>query len=191
MKLTNLRMLHIDMQSNGITRQKFAFSFKNTLFDVLFFSDDVPMTLLFGVVGRNFSFEISVGADYCIATQISSEIYTKLIEVLAIEYNPESPFRPWHFFSAFSESIPVHASKRSVPEPHDVAQYRRVVLDSKKIYFLGWRNNNKEGGHVTPDNLEKTKLLLGINTWKKCKEKNISSRWTDIPIDAVAVTEPS
>lgn len=181
----------MDMQSKGITRQKFDFRFNSVLFDILFFSDDSPMSLLFGVIGNNFCFEVLVRDDYSIATQLPPEIYSKLIKILALEYDPESPFRPWHFFSAFSDSIPTHASKKGIPNPQDVAQYRKVALEAEKTYFLGWRNNNKEGGHVTPENLEKTRLLLGVNAWKKCKEKNISSRWTATPKEAVEVTEPS
>lgn len=43
---------------------------------------------------------------------------------------------------------------------------------------------------VNIKNLEKTKELIGEDAYLRCKKCNISSRWTDIPNDAIEVYYP-
>ncbi|MGM1049998.1 MAG: DUF6037 family protein [Bacillota bacterium] len=45
--------------------------------------------------------------------------------------------------------------------------------------FVPWLDNTTKDNKVTPKNLEKTRLLLGNDTYKRCNTKNVSSRWTD------------
>lgn len=51
--------------------------------------------------------------------------------------------------------------------------------EAEKIYFCGWFDNDKVGKKVRPENLEKTKEILGTDAYLMCKKNNISSKWTD------------
>ncbi|MCS7465006.1 DUF6037 family protein [Paenibacillus doosanensis] len=57
--------------------------------------------------------------------------------------------------------------------------YRKDVEEADKIYFMGWLDKTISGNKATPNNLEKTRLLLGQDAYVRCKAKNVSSRWTD------------
>lgn len=58
--------------------------------------------------------------------------------------------------------------------------YVRDIEEADKICFYGREHNNEENIHVTDDNLIKTKEFLGYQAYLVCKEKNISSRWSDL-----------
>lgn len=177
MRLDGLAKLYNDMKANDIKRYKFIFSYNNVIFDVFFFVDEQPFKLAFGVKAENFYFELEVNRGFIINPNIGDK-YLKLIEVLGLKYNPQSPFKTIHFFSEFNQKVPQNADKKNKWQPHDTAYYKKNVEESEKIYFCGWFDNEKVGKHVKPKNLEKTKEVLGNEAYEMCSRKNISSCWT-------------
>ncbi|MFT9076316.1 DUF6037 family protein [Ethanoligenens sp.] len=178
MVLNGLRNLYKSMKSQKIQRYKFNFSYCGVNFDTFFFIDNEPFKLALGVIAYNLYFEVRVDRGFVIKIQIEPETYKKLIEVLDFRYSKNGPFKPIYFFEALNKAIPHIARKQNVAKPHDIAVYITNVEESEKIYFCGWRDDEKRHEHVRLPNLEKTKKLLSHKAYIMCKEKNISSRWT-------------
>jgi hypothetical protein len=178
------------MRSQNIERYKFQYKNGKALFDILFFIDESPFILLFGVKSENFSFELEVKNGFIISTKLDNLTYKELCRVLGLTYNPNSVFKPEDFFVDFNRKIPATANTNNQPAPHDIAPYRSVAEDSDKIYFTRWLDNNTTNNHVTEKNLEKTKTLLGQKAYETCKRKNISSCWTDDPTKRRQITNP-
>jgi len=179
MKLTGLFDLYRSMRSQGIDRYRFSYRSGKALFDVFFFVDEGPFILLFGVKSDNFSFEIDVERGFEIEPRLDPDTYKELCRVMGLEYNPDKPFSPWNFFQEFNGNIPNQAASAQRAMPHEVAGYRSVAEEANKRYFIGWRDNTKRSEQVGELNLEKTKSLLGTRAFNRCKQKNISSCWTD------------
>ncbi|EFU43417.1 hypothetical protein PVOR_03650 [Paenibacillus vortex V453] len=177
LKLTGLRELYADMRTKGIKRYKFGFTYNSVSFDIFFFADETPFKLMFGVKAHNFYFEVSVDKGFVIDTNLGDK-YTQLRKILGLQYDPDNPFKTFYFFSEFNNRIPKHADDKNKPEPSDIAYYRRDIEESEKIYFMGWRDNEKLKEKVSPENLYKTRMLLDYGAYLICKRKNISSRWT-------------
>ena len=179
MKLNGLIDLYKDMKKNNIERYRFDYKNGKGNFDIFFFLDETPFILLFGAKGANFCFEIEVKNGFNIETNLDRDTYKKLIEFLGIEYSEGNPFSTFKFFEDFNTKIPNVAKKSNIAKPQQIINYRCDVEESEKIYFWKWLDNTKHGNNVSNENLEKTKKLLGIKAYERCKKKNISSCWTD------------
>lgn len=190
MKLDGLVVLYKSMKTQGIDRYRFEYKCGRAVFDVFFFIDGSPFLLLFGVKAENFSFEIDVQNGFVIDHKLDHDTYKRLCEILGLEYDPERPFSPWNFFSEFNSKIPGSAIATQTAQPHDVALYKRIVEEEDKKYFVGWRDNKKWGTNVQQSNLDKTRELMGERAYKRCKEKNISSCWSDQKDQAIDVSLP-
>lgn len=178
------------MKIQGIERYRFEYKCGKATFDVFFFIDSSPYLFLFGMKAENFSFEIEVKHGFVIDHTLDKETYKRLCEVLGLKYDPERPFSPWNFFSEFNGKIPDKALTAQVAKPHDVAPYKKIIEEEKKIYFVGWRDNYRWDTTVQKTNLDKTRELLGERAYKRCKEKNISSCWTDQKNKAIDFSLP-
>jgi Family of unknown function (DUF6037) len=188
MKLDRLMLLYQSMKSEGIERYRFKYQVGKAVFDVFFFTDGAPFLLLFGVKAKNFSFELDVMPGFVINPQLDRDTYRRLCQILGLEYDLDRPFSPWIFFSEFNLKIPQQALAEQKAKPQDVAPYRSIAEESDKVYFFGWRDNYKWGTEV--QNLDKTRTLLGEKAYQRCKQKNISSCWTDKEEAAVEFTLP-
>ncbi|MCC3688383.1 DUF6037 family protein [Bacillus cereus] len=189
MKLDGLVNLYGEMKKQEIKRCRFDFTFNNVTFDVFFFIDETPFKLMFGAKLKNFYFELDVTSGFNINTYLG-EKYNELCDVLGLEYNPDNPFKSSYFFEGFNRRIPITVNKNNYPQPHEVAEYRNDVEESEKIYFWGWLNHGESGNSVTLENLKKTEKILGVDAYKTCKLRNISSRWTDDRSKALAYSKP-
>ncbi|WP_028401076.1 DUF6037 family protein [Ectobacillus panaciterrae] len=189
MRLDGLIPLYRDMKDQGLNRYKFDFIFNKVHFDVFFFIDESPFKLMFGVKMKNFYFEIDLHKGFKINTYLG-EKYGELCKVLGLEYDPNSSFKSSYFFQEFNQKIPSNAHRNSYPKPYEVALYRRDVEEADKIYFWGWLSHETTGKNVRPENLEKTRILLGVDAYEACKRNNISSKWTDDKRKAITVTMP-
>ncbi|HEF7293002.1 DUF6037 family protein [Bacillus wiedmannii] len=189
MKLDGLVQLYEEMKEQGIKRYRFDFTFNKVTFDVFFFIDESPFKLMFGAKMKNFYFELDVKPGFVINTYLG-EKYGELCKVLGLEYDEKHPFQSSYFFEEFNKKIPATVKVHNQPQPHEVAMYRKDVEESEKIYFWGWLTHVNTGKNVTPENLEKTEKILGVDAYKTCKQRNISSRWTDDRSKVVAYTEP-
>lgn len=184
MNLTGLKEIYRQMKVNSMKRYKFGFSYNNIAFDIFYFIDEIPNKLIFGVIGDNCYFELDVKEGFEINTYLG-DIYAKLCSILGLQYNPNSPFKTTYFFEAFNNAIPKIINVENKPKPEDIARYSKDIEDSEKVYFMGWLDNEKAGNKVRDLNLEKTRRLLGYDAYVLCKQKNISSRWTDDKAKAI------
>ena len=167
------------MKNQGIDRYRFDYKNGQGDFDIFFFIDENPFILLFGAKNANFYFEIEVKQGFRVDTNLEKEIYKKLIKFLGIKFSSKNPFSTFKFFEDFSLNIPTNAAQSNIVKPEDIIKYRKNVEEPDKIYFWKWRDNTKQGNNVRNSNLDKTKKLLGIQAYERCKLKNISSCWTD------------
>lgn len=180
MKLNELIPLYQNMKNACIDRYQFEYRHGKGLFDVFFFTDESPFVLLFGARGTQFCFEIVVHPGFEISTQLSSQDYHELCNFLDLKFDPENHFSPFAFFTQFNKEIPHNIdTNRGIPRTYELAQYHSEIEDKNKVYFCGWRNNKVRKETVTQSNLLKTKMLLGHHAYLICKQKNISSCWTD------------
>jgi hypothetical protein len=169
------------MQDQEIDRYRFGYANGKAAFDVFFFIDEIPFILLFGVKGDNYCFEIEILKGFQINLPLCKEIYTNLCRILGLKYDPSNRFSPKDFFEQFNTFIPSIANKTSEAKPHEFAKYYPHIEEANKVYFLGWRDNKIRGEKVTPENLLKTRKLLGSKVSEMSLSKNISSCWTDDP----------
>jgi len=184
--LTGIEKLYKDMKSKKIDRYKFDFHYAEVEFDVIFFIDEKPFVLMFGVKKSNFYFEIEMKNGYTIIPYFENNVYDTLMKLFKFKSGGGDIFKPIYFFEALNKHFPKSANTKSIPKPSDIGRYRREVEEADKIYFWGWidhEKNRKENqnykGNVSDTNLEKTRKLLGYKAYLRCKKKNISSRWTD------------
>lgn len=188
MKLDGIINLHNDMKQKGKKRTKFRFSYNEVLFDVLYLTDTRPFLLMFGIINHNFYFEIKLQPGFNIFPRIPEDKFDEFMRIMNFRHNPGSPFKSSYFFEQFDRSIPNFAQNNV--KPQDVARHRNNIEDADKIYFIGWRNNNEEKGHVSPENLEKTRTLISEDAYIRCKDNNISSRWSPYQVDEIDVFLP-
>lgn len=178
MKLNGLKEFHNSMKINGVKKSKFIFTYNNVVFDIFFFTDEVPYKLCIGGRANNFYFELNVKKGYIIDINIGDK-YLRLLEILGLKYNQDSPFKTIYFFNELNKNIPKKIDTNNKWKPSDYAIYKRNVEEAEKIYFCGWFDNDKVGKKVREKNLEKTKEILGTDAYLMCKKNNISSKWTD------------
>jgi len=177
MKIDRLRTLHQDMRKNNLTRCQFSYSHNKLKFDVLFVAEGSPYELLFGVVGHNCSFLVTVAPGYEITARIKPEsAFYKLIELLDLTPDPNNRFSANTFFSDFSKKIPVKVGvNNSSKLPASITPH---VNDADKTIFSHWKNNSAKSGNVSLENLEKTLKAFGPVIQSFCASKNISSCWS-------------
>lgn len=179
------------MKEQNFDRYRFDYLHGRVEFDVFFFIDETPFILLFGAKEYNLSFEFKVEKGFKVIPYMNNEEYTALCNALSLTYDPNNRFSPKAFLEKFNVQVPKTAQNSGQPKPEQIAKYRRVVEEADKIYFYGWRNNQIRGDKVSPENLEKTRILLGNKAYDICKRKNISSRWIDKKENAVEFYSPS
>lgn len=177
-EFTGLKILHNDMKKMGEKRSLFSFEYNNKFFSCVFLTDMIPYRLYLTTLGiqpQVFEFEILRGYK----ANCYIEDYKKLIDYLAIKYDPSHKFKPVDFFEALNKKIPTEFEHK--PKYSDVlviAAKRRTIEEAAKIYFCGWRRN-PVGQKVSEGNFEKTRSSFGDEKANMSKAKNISSCWTD------------
>lgn len=168
------------MKQKNIDRYKFDFHYQGVKFNVLYFIDETPNVLAFGILQHNYYFEIEVKTGFEIRAFIHE--YSNFCKIMGFTFNPNSPYKLSYFFEEFNKVIPKEAKKSNIPKPSQIAIYRKYVEKLDKIYFMKWRDNSEAGHQVSPENLEKTRQLLSYKAYTMCK-KNISSCWSPNPND--------
>ena len=182
MRLYRLEAIHDVMKTQEIERYRFRYQFNRVEFEVLFFIDETPFKLLFGLIGGSFSFDRDVEQEsFQMNPILPPEKYYELCEVLGLEYDPNNRFNPAVFFREFDHQIPRTLNTRQKFQPHQVARFYPNVEEADKVYFIGWRYHDGIKSNATPENKEKTKRLLGIRAYEICSAKNVSSCWCDNP----------
>jgi len=174
--LANLRPLYMDMKAKNTGRVRFPYQHGRVTFDVFFFIDESPFSLLFGAKQFNIAFELQVLPGFSVECYLPEEVYKALCKALGLTYDPNNHFSTRAFLSDFESHIPSSAFGLPKPEPHDIAIYRSDVEESEKIYFCGWRDNTPRG--------EKD------HAHQVCSRKNLSSCWTHDKSKSIPVPFP-
>jgi len=187
MKLTGLREIYKQMKKLDLESIKFEFTYAKVGFDVIFFIDDSPFILMFGIKKVNQYFEIKVKEGFEIVPFIEDkDVFKTLIKLFEFSGDGDKTFKMKHFFESFNMNIPSYITISSKTLPTDIAKYDNDVEEADRIYFWGWINhglnkklNSDYKGSVKQPNLMKTKKYLGKKAFMRCTKYNISSRWTD------------
>lgn len=190
MKLERLAQLYESMNSQGMTKSKFEFRFRNLVFSVVYIAEQFPHELLFGCRAHALFFVVSVSRDFIIGTYLGDS-YKALLDALEVKPDPNNRFSPNVFFQEFRSAIPQTTTPGNTPSVTDIASIRRDVEDAEKIYFLGWLPHDGVRSHPSESNLSKTKRICGQAAYDTCYRHHISSRWTDIEELAQQYHEPS
>lgn len=181
-EFTGLRILHQDMKRTDEYRAVFPFEFNGKNFSCIFLTDIIPYRLYLTTLGITpMVFELEIEKGYKARSYLDD--YKRLVDYLEIKYNPNHVFKPNDFFEALNKNIPdKFTGKPHYREVLMIASHRRKIEEINKIYFCGWYPN-PTGKNVRPENLEKTRSAFGDEKANLCKNKNISSRWTDLALD--------
>lgn len=179
MKLTNIVNLYIEMRKSNQFRQQFDFTYNEITADVMFLIDQTPFILLFGIKNTREYFEIEMKEGFRVPNYLDPMTFNLIKRIFKIKYDPQHIYKPADFWNAFNSKIPKHVCKTKPAVPSSIAYYRKDVEESNKIYFCGFKDNNKLGQRVR--NLEKTRKLMGEKAYQRCKKENLSTRWTDKP----------
>ncbi len=188
--LEGLRPLYREMRQRDLSRCRFAYRRGRVNFDVFFFIDEAPFSLLFGARAHNLAFELTVRQGFEVDTRIPNEQYTLLCRALELHFDPANRFSPKAFLLDFGAALPASLPPDAEPRPHELAVYRPTVDTRDGTYFCGWRDNSIRNVHVREKNLHKTRALLGIKAYEICRRKNISSCWSLDPSHAIKVVIP-
>lgn len=181
-EFTGLRILHNDMQKVGEMRAVFQFEYNKRVFSCIFLVDITPFRLYLTTLGVDpMVFELEIERGYNVKSYLDD--YDNLIAYLNLKYDPKHKFKPNDFFEALNRNIPSRFTRG--PDYKDVlriASKKRNIEEKNKIYFCGWYSN-PSGKNVRPENLEKTRSAFGEKKARICKDRNISSCWSDIVTD--------
>ena len=178
MKLYEIKPLLQDMGRNNAKIDKFRFTYNKVEFEVIVLIERSPFELLFGVIGYNYSFSLTLRAGYELQ-ELPDEVFYKLCDILNLKPGRES-LTSYKFLKYVAKRIPTRYSKTKI-QPHEIAKYKqRNIDDAHKIYFCGWKFY--EGSERNAKNFEKTKKWLGDEAYEFCKRNNISSCWTHIDL---------
>ena len=166
------------MGRNNAKIDKFRFTYNKVEFEVIVLIERSPFELLFGVIGYNYSFSLTLRAGYELQ-ELPDEVFYKLCDILNLKPGRES-LTSYKFLKYVAKRIPTRYSKTKI-QPHEIAKYKqRNIDDAHKIYFCGWKFY--EGSERNAKNFEKTKKWLGDEAYEFCKRNNISSCWTHIDL---------
>ncbi len=177
MRLENFEPLFIAMNQVGEKKQRFTIEYNGVRAHVLFLADVEPFLLIFGIQGTNEYFELEMNQDFEVNSFFAKELYRKLIEIFNIQYDPDHKFTPNDFLSFVNNNVPEFRNTERVKNS-DILRYKRDVEEADKVYF--WSDYHTTKSNAQPPNLEKTRLLMGEAAYKRCCERNISSKWTDL-----------
>lgn len=192
MHLPGLQRLHASMQSVGIDRIQFQLAHNHLTFAGVFLADVSPYELAFGAIGHEFVLIFNVDNGYNISAYIhDAQALAALKDALNLGRGGAA-FRVSDFMREIDAALPARANPNHIPSYADVVRVYRHVEEAAKVHFVGWHNNTVRGEKVRPQNLTKTRRLLGQAPHDFCKRNNFSSCWSDIPpTKPIAPTLPS
>lgn len=168
------------MREDGVDRTIFSYRNNQARLDVVFLVDETPYVLLIGARGViPYSFELPVLPGYRVPL-LFNEHLKPLMDALGVRPNPDSPFRTSLFLEDLNRHIPATVNARDLPT--DLLVRRASASDveeADKVYFVGWVAHS-DGRRVSPQNLDKTRRILGAATADRCRRSNVSTRWSAV-----------
>jgi hypothetical protein len=184
-KMTALQDLHRNMRTLGVEIQQFRATTGSASFDCLFSVREDPFILALtsrGAKPKFFKFEV-LRPMYWIKPYFE-DFYYELAEVLKSGANTGEKLIPARFLEQLNNSIPTKANIKNVPKPPEIVRLRRdITEDRDKPYFdtwVYWESENRPNGS-SPENRQKTLLILGKEALEHSIKWKASTRWS--PID--------
>jgi hypothetical protein len=170
------------MKEQDMGRCKFQYSLNHLTFDCLFFIDIEPFELAMGCIEHNIFILKNIEKGFQIEdTRIEpAATFWALVNALKTGAYSDERFNPFKFFVDFNRAIPRTTSPNNRPTTQDVIRYYSDIEESEKIYFCGWLDNSLQKNNVTPENLFKTKMLMGERASAFSERRNQSTKWTHI-----------
>lgn len=175
MILDRLKPFYRSMTAAGLTRVALEVEVNGERLDVALLTEQSPFSLYVGKGGR--WLEVPVQTGYSINPVLPHHDYARLLEITGNRAAGRGMFRTGQFFFELNARIPETAENKMVLRPYMAAQLFPHVLEPEKHYFRGFQENTG-GSAVSPQNLEKTRLLLGSEAETLCRKLNFSSVWS-------------
>lgn len=192
-----LARLHRSMQRQKKDIEQVVVSYNNVQFDYIFDMGCEPFEFMIGAVGKNFArvyriFYNQEKAEYYCCMPYAD--YLELRKILNLNPNSSEPFSSSKFLCYIDKHLPAKASSGMI-NPAVLLPFRENRMSKANrqegFIFLRWlRHEGCNNGHVTAQNLEKTRLLLGAGIGEYCAKHDISSQWTTDPEKAGELTDP-
>ncbi len=177
-QMQGLRRLHQVMRAAGDHKAHFQLTHNGIDFDCLFLVDVTPYEFVLAAIGHpDVALLLPVLRGYFIEPDFGDD-YKPLARLFNRGAATFHPFNPAQFLREIDRAIPGHYRQ---PTPAKIIQtYRHHVEHGDRPYFLGWRDNDLRGDHVSPENLAKTERCFGPAIRTLCERTNQSSCWTHI-----------
>ncbi|MEI2465129.1 DUF6037 family protein [Niallia taxi] len=179
MHLTSLKELHLSMIKEGVKSTRFEFVYNKAKFKCLFFTDENPFWLVLAIQGTDFYLKLDVLGGYRINTFIKQDSLNELKRILGIGNGSNPSFSTNEFFSKLNSKIPHKAVKGTKLYTFEIAEYLDYPNVSEGKYFKNWITHDGIKSNARPENLLKTRTLIGKEAYEMCKKKNVSSGWSD------------
>lgn len=182
-KLDKVIPLYKQMKSKDEVRVQFDFEYNNVNADAFFFIDCTPFILALGVRRTQYYFEFKIKDGFLIDPWIDGDTFERFKKAFQIGTNTQNKgqFSTIQFFNYVNDTFPQDFKQKCTKpaRPQTIAQYHSDIEESDRIYFIGFRDNNKRNSRVR--NLDKTLRLMGKEAHDRCKRENLSTCWGDNP----------
>lgn len=190
-RFNKLKPLCKSMRRNEKCIEHFSFVIKEVVFDCILDIGISPFEMVVGVLKSKFVFTLYIREGF--VTEMESDDFFRLRGILDLDPGP-NPFTSFAFLRHLDSILPPESAKELAP-PEKVAQLRKDQMtdDERKegFIFSGWLpHKDKNNGHVTEKNLNKTLKLLGMKYRDYCRRNDISTKWTNIESERVALSKP-
>lgn len=190
-----LGRLHKSMQRQRKEIERVVVTYNNVQFDCIFDMGHNPEFLL-AASGTTFArvYKIEHNSENEYVCYMPYRDYMELRSILNLNPNSAEPFSSSKFLCYIDKHLPAEASPVLV-SPAIVAKARKDYIsdtDYKEGFlFRRWLpHEGQNNGHVTAQNLEKTRLLLGDAISSYCAKNDVSAQWTTDPKKAGVLTNP-
>lgn len=194
-----LKRLMSSMHDQDKDMEQFGITYNDVDFDCILDISCTPIVLMIGTskADENFACILPITFDAEHNRYICSmpnDKFFKLRDLLHLQYTTGEHFSSFLFLRFVDQHLPAQASPQ-MASPAVVGRLRKEYIsdDAREEGFLFRRwlsHKGQNNGHVTKQNLEKTRLLLGTNISEYCAERDISSQWTTDPTKAGPLTNP-
>ena len=181
-----LRPLIRDMQKNKVDMEHYTFRFNGFAFDVVISLKPTISQILVGI--HNVGWGCVIPMDENLKMCMRDRDFFALCNVLHLKAGKEE-FTSFKFLLLLSKSAPKQSSRDT-----DIVRFIRPFVkyidvdESDKIYFKEWRPHISDGKRAR--NFQKTEFFFGKEVADFCRQHNISSVWSPVPLKNERITAP-
>jgi Family of unknown function (DUF6037) len=183
--MTSLRKLHESMIEIGSEMQQFRIKTGAIEFDCLFSVRDTPNFTLSltsrGLNPRFFLLEVERG--YWIKP-FFGKFYGELAALLNTGANSGNKLIPKDWLSQINVSVPSTATINNNPTNCEIIRLRPDISEDRdKPYFDTWTYWSQDSGRSPRrENLNKTRMIMGVDAVNYSIKMNASSRWSAVDL---------